>query len=57
MDKLVNKLRDSFQKVIFGEPAHGEKVNLNPIKIKVDERTNNMQDYNKWIYSIHTNIK
>lgn len=53
----MNKLRTLFQKLIFGEPAHGEKVNLNPIKIKIDERANNMQDYNRWIYSIHINNK
>ena len=53
----MNKLKKVIQHLIFGEPAHGEKVNLNPIKIKVNERTNNMQDFNKWIYSIHTNIK
>jgi|APCry1669188879_1035177.scaffolds.fasta_scaffold00707_2 hypothetical protein len=52
----MNKIKSLIQKLIFGEPKKGEKINLtytiNP-KLK-EERLNNLQDFNNWIYAIHT---
>lgn len=51
----MNKIKSLIQKLIFGEPAKGEKINLTyTINPKLKERRNNLQEYNNWIYAIHT---
>jgi hypothetical protein len=50
----MNKIKSLIQKLIFGEPAKGEKINLTFSMNNIRERSNNLQDYNKWIYAIHT---
>jgi hypothetical protein len=51
----MNKIKSLIQKLIFGEPKKGEKINLTyTINPKLKERRNNLQEYNNWIYAIHT---
>jgi hypothetical protein len=53
----MNKIKNLIQKLIFGEPTKGEKINLNLTYNIVRERRNNLQDFNNWIYAIHTQNK
>lgn len=51
----MNKIKSLLQKLIFGEPKKGEKINLTyTINHKLKERRNNLQEFNNWIYAIHT---
>jgi hypothetical protein len=51
----MNKIKLLIQNLIFGEPAKGEKINLTyTINPQLKERRNNLQEYNNWIYAIHT---
>jgi hypothetical protein len=51
----MNSIKSLIQNLIFGEPAKGEKINLTyTINPKLKERRNNQQDFNNWIYAIHT---
>lgn len=51
----MNKIKSFIQTLIFGEPAKGEKINLTYIiNPQLKERRNNLQEYNNWIYAIHT---
>ena len=48
-------MKKFLQKLIFGEPAKGEKINLSYIiNPKFKERQNNLKEFNNWIYAIHT---
>jgi hypothetical protein len=51
----MNKIKSLIQKLIFGEPVKGEKINLTLNPIRVQERRNNLQEFNNWIYAIHNN--
>jgi hypothetical protein len=51
----MNKIKSLIQNLIFGEPKKGEKINLTyTINPKLKERRNNLQEFNNWIYAIHT---
>jgi hypothetical protein len=51
----MNKIKSLIQRLIFGEPKKGEKINLTyTINPKLKERRNNLQEFNNWIYAIHT---
>ena len=50
----MNKIKSLIQNLIFGEPKKGEKINLTFNPIRVQERRNNLQEFNNWIYAIHT---
>jgi hypothetical protein len=51
----MKTIKKHIQKLIFGEPVKGEKINLTyTINPNYKERENNLQDYNNWIYAINT---
>jgi hypothetical protein len=50
----MNKIKSLIQKLIFGEPAKGEKINLSLTYYRIRERRNNLEEFNNWIHNIHT---